>query len=38
MTEIKKTKNQEVEISIDLSKDFKKMLRRNGRFLKELSD
>jgi len=38
MTRIKKTRKQEVEISIDLSKDFKKMLRRNGSFLKELSD
>lgn len=35
MTEMKK---QEEEILIDLSKDFKKMLRRNDRFLKALSD
>lgn len=38
MEENRKTKNQEVEISINLSKDFKRMLRRHDRFLKALSD
>jgi hypothetical protein len=33
-----KNKNKEKEICIDLSKDFKKMLKRNNGFLKALSD
>jgi len=38
MEENKEIKNQEIEVTIDLSKDFKKMLRRNDSFLKALSD
>ncbi len=30
--------NEEKVISLNLSKDFKKMLRKNNKFLKELSD
>jgi len=33
-----KNRKQEKEISIDLSKDFKKMLKRSDSFLKALSD
>jgi hypothetical protein len=33
-----KNKHKEKEICIDLSKDFKKMLKRNNGFLKALSD
>jgi len=33
-----KNKNKEKEICIDLSKDFKKMLKRNNGFHKALSD
>jgi hypothetical protein len=36
MSEI--NKNEEEEICIDLSKDFKKMLKRSNGFLKALSD
>jgi len=35
---IEENKNREKEICIDLSKDFKKMLKRNDGFLKALSD
>ena len=38
MAENKMTIKKEKEITIDLSKDFKKMLRRNDRFFKALSE